>query len=149
MINALRDPVEDNAIAAAERAIEIGTLECHRLHLKAAARLVRIVFPHAASVVVYAGDSCGHNDSGQVNLEEVRDDHSQPLWTVNDDPPVVPGHDARWHDVLTAIEIHLTEAFHDSTLDEVGWEEAPGDDYSIFSLQLPPASVDAVLASQR
>lgn len=139
MIADLRDPDEENAIAAAEQAVCDSTTECRRLHVAAATRILRAVFPDAAAVLIYAGDACGHNDSNDVDLEEVRDAGNRPLWTTNDEPPMVPRCGVRWSDVQSVVEAHLAATFDDSALDVVGWEETTGDGFSVFALHLPPA----------
>ena len=139
MTSTLHDPDEEGEILSAWMAVQDCQVIYLRLHAAAAARLLRLVFSDAASVVVDASDICGHNDSdaGEVILTEVRDARNRTLWTSDDLPPATSHIGASWPAVLGAVESHFADSFDDSYLDAVGWDDALDGELDNYALRLP------------
>jgi hypothetical protein len=134
MIRSLRDRHEDAEIEAAEFAVEMAKERYAKLHIAAAARIVRLAFPDAMSLVVDAGLACGQPDSCELELVTVADRDGRPLWTSESPPPATA---APWADVLNAVTAHLAVSFNESGA--FGWDRVIGGGLDTYSIALPEA----------
>jgi hypothetical protein len=117
----LQDQDEEAEIAAAEFAVEDAKAHHAKLHIATAARIARLVFPDAMSIVIDTGLVDGQPDSCQIELVEIVDNHGRPLWTTESPPPATT---VPWPDVLNALINHLVASLPDAGV--CGWEAAIG-----------------------
>jgi hypothetical protein len=135
MIEHLYDQAEEDEITAAEFAVEEAQAHYAQLHVAAAARIVRLVFPDAMSLVVDAGLADGQPDSCEIELVEVSDGHGRSLWTPESPPRATS---VPWSEFLSTLASHLTASF--DARGGFGWAEVVGGGLDRYSLALPASS---------
>jgi hypothetical protein len=143
MIDVLHDHDEDAQITTARMAVAASERHFVQLHHAALARIARVAFPNAAILVVDATYACGHNYSGDVDVIEIRDMKSRPLWTAQSPTPELDGLGVTWAQLLDVLHQHLAEAFDANDPTEHGWDEVSGVHPDTYALQLPPTPPSA------